>query len=72
VIHKKKQDTLCDRRVIFGELIFMTLSAQRRKHMDGIANFVLCLLQALYAVSTDQAANSLVSISEWREVLSDR
>lgn len=33
--------------------------------MDGFANLVPCLLQALYAVSTDQPANSLVSIFEW-------
>lgn len=46
----KEKDMLCDRRVIFNELIFMTLSAQKRKHMDGTANLVPCLLQALYAV----------------------
>lgn len=28
----------------------MALNAQRRKHMDGIANFVPHLLQAVYAV----------------------
>lgn len=68
MIHKKKEDTLCDRGIIFGALIFMTSSAQRRKHMDGVANLGPCLLQALDAGSTQQTDNSWVPMFEWRGV----